>query len=54
LLDLTHYSRFRYLSRYQLLRAEIAIVPGETRHAQQWAEEAQAFAEVITAWLRGY
>jgi ATP/maltotriose-dependent transcriptional regulator MalT len=45
LLDLTQYSRFRYLNRYQLLRAEVAVVSGEGELAQRWAAEARALAE---------
>jgi ATP/maltotriose-dependent transcriptional regulator MalT len=45
LLDLTQYSRFRYLNRYQLLRAEIAVVNRDSEPALRWSDEAQALAE---------
>jgi DNA-binding NarL/FixJ family response regulator len=60
MLDVTPYGRFRYLNRYQLLRAELALAmrdPGQTRH---WAQEARVLAEaknvrknVALSWLLG-
>jgi DNA-binding CsgD family transcriptional regulator/tetratricopeptide (TPR) repeat protein len=45
MLDVTQYSRFRYLNRFQLLCAEIAVVKGDGKLAQRWAAEARALAE---------
>ena len=43
-LDTTPYSRFRYLNRYQLVRAEVCLAAGDRTQAQRWAEEARALA----------
>jgi ATP/maltotriose-dependent transcriptional regulator MalT len=45
LLDVTPYARYRYLNRYQLLRAEVALVKGERAQGQRWAEEARSLAQ---------
>ncbi len=45
LLELTQYSRFRYLNRYQLLRAEVSVVNGDGELGRRWAAEARALAE---------
>ena len=45
MLELTQYSRFRYLNRYQLLRAEVAVVGGDGKLARRWTTEALALAE---------
>jgi DNA-binding CsgD family transcriptional regulator/tetratricopeptide (TPR) repeat protein len=44
LLDRSQYSRFRYLNRYQLLRAELALAQSDIQTAARWAEEACALA----------
>ena len=44
LLDRSQYSRFRYLNRYQLLRAELALAQFDAQTAARWAEEACALA----------
>lgn len=43
-LDTTEYSRFRYLNRYQLARAEVCLASRDMAQAQRWAEEARALA----------
>jgi DNA-binding CsgD family transcriptional regulator/tetratricopeptide (TPR) repeat protein len=44
LLDRSQYSRFRYLNRYQVLRAELALAQADHHLAARWAEEAHALA----------
>ena len=43
-LDDVEYARFRYLNRYQLVRAEVALAHGELDAASGWAQEAAALA----------
>ena len=57
-LDTTPYSRFRYLNRYQLLRAELCLATQDRDQARRWAEEARALAmakgvrkNVAKSWL---
>lgn len=65
LLGRSEYARFRYLNRYQLLRAEASLAQGKPERAIDWAEQAcdlatskgnqknQTRAELLTgrAWL---
>lgn len=44
LLDQSQYSRFRYVNRYQLLRAEVALARSDGDAALRWIDEAQALA----------
>lgn len=44
LLEHRDYGRFRYLNRYQLLRAEVALAQGQVAAALPWAEEAGRLA----------
>jgi DNA-binding CsgD family transcriptional regulator len=60
MLDVTPYARFRYLNRYQLLRAELALAVREPAQSRRWAEQARALAEaknvrknVAQSWLLG-
>jgi ATP/maltotriose-dependent transcriptional regulator MalT len=44
LIDRVQYGRFRYLNRYQLVRAEIALARHAPTEARRWVEEARALA----------
>ena len=44
MLDDIEYARFRYLNRYQLVRAEVALAQGGLNAARGWAQEAAALA----------
>ena len=44
MLDDIEYARFRYLNRYQLVRAEDALAQGDLNAASGWAQEAAALA----------
>jgi ATP/maltotriose-dependent transcriptional regulator MalT len=44
LLDHGTYSRFRYLNRYQLVQAELALLRADYAAARRWSEEAKALA----------
>jgi DNA-binding CsgD family transcriptional regulator len=45
MLEHGEYSRFRYLNRYQLVQAELALLRADYTATRRWSEEAKALAE---------